>query len=185
VLGHDHRHAALGAADMAIRLCEPAAEGVHVVGIAFLQEAHAAGLHQPRNRDDGAGAAVAADAVLGRRLAARHGRGPVVEKDEDELRPLEDGIDEGGNAGMKKCGVADGDDDRRDWTAVLGVGVVEPRPLADAGAHDVARIDGPEIHPQGVAADVAGEDAPREGFADGVEGGAVGTAGAEGRTAAG
>ena len=43
-----------------------------------------------------------------------------------------------------------------------GVGVVEPRGLADAGPHAMAGVHRAQVHPQGVAADVAGEDARRE-----------------------
>ena len=61
-----------------------------------------------------------------------------------------------------------------------GVGPVEARGLADAGAHAVAGVHRPQVHPQGVAADVAGENAPGKGLPDGVERRPVAAAGAEG-----
>ena len=89
---------------------------------------------------------------------ARHGRRRIVEDDEDEARPLENGVDETRNPGMEEGGIADRDDDGGNSPPPRRIGVIEPRPLADAGAHAVAGVHGAEIHPQGVAADVAGED---------------------------
>ncbi len=60
-------------------------------------------------------------------------------------------------------------------------GVVETRPLADAGAHAMAGVHGAEVHPQRVAADVAGENSLGKGLADRIEGRPVAASRAERR----
>ena len=61
-----------------------------------------------------------------------------------------------------------------------GVRPVKPRGLAEARAHAVAGVHRPQVQAQGIAADVAGEEALREGLPDGVKRGPVGAAGAQG-----
>ena len=101
---------------------------------------------------------------------AGHGGRRVVEDDQDETRPLEDGVDQARDPRMEEGGIPDRDDDRREIGPPGGIGVVEARPLADTGAHAVAGVHGAEVHPQGVAADVARENSCGKGVADRIKG---------------
>ena len=89
-------------------------------------------------------------------------------------------VDQGRDPGVEKGGVPDGGHDGGEFSAPGGVGPVEARGLADAGAHTVAGVHRPQVQAQGVAADVAGENPRREGRLNGVERRPVGAAGAEG-----
>ena len=181
VLGDEDGDVALGRPDEGVRLPERRGEGLDVVGVDLPEVPDAAGPDEVGDEDLPPGASVRPDAELGGRLVAGHGGRRVVEDDEDEARPLEDGVDEARDPRMEEGGIADRDDDRREIAPLGGIGVVEARPLADAGAHAVAGVHGAEVHPQGVAADVAGENPCGKGVADRIEGRPVAATRAERR----
>ena len=155
-------------------------EGGQVVGVGLFEEAGAAGPHQVRDEHRVARLPGGGEAHLGGGLVAGHGRGGVVQDHQDEAGLMKHRVDQGRDPGVEKGGVPDGGHDGGELPAPGGVGPVEPRGLADAGAHAVAGVHRPQVQAQGVAADVAGEDARREGRLNGVERRPVGAAGAEG-----
>ena len=180
MFGDDHRHPARGAPAIGVGLLQQVHERGEVVGVGLFDEAGAAGPHQVRDEHRVARLPGGGETHLGGGLVAGHGRGGVVQDHQDETGLMKHRVDQGRDPGMEKGGVPDGGHDGGELPAPGGEGPVEPRGLADAGAHAVAGVHRPEVQAQGVAADVAGEDARREGRFDGVERGPVGAAGAEG-----
>ncbi len=115
-------------------------EGRYIVGVSDFAESDAASLNQffDMNRDGG----FSGDALCAgrRRLVAGHGGGAVIQNDENEADILGDGIDQGGNSGMKKCGIPQ----RRHDIRPLGLmfeRLIKPCRLSDGGAHTDEGID--------------------------------------------
>ena len=116
------------------------------------------------------------------RLVAGHGGGGVIEHDEREFRLVVNGVDDAGQGGGKERGIADeGKAGAVRFEMADALGDAETRAHAQAGIHHVQRHG----VAQRVAADIPAEDgfAAFHGLLDGIEGGAVRTAGTQhGRT---
>lgn len=175
----DHGDPAVGFEGVAGRLLDGAGHLGQVIGVHHPQELDPAAFHHSFDRDGLTPASIGPQADTRGGLHSGHGGDFVVEDHQDKACVVVDGVDQPGGPGMEEGRIADGGDDGL-GLAVGCEGVVEACGHGDAGAHVEARVDGPEVEPEGVAADVRGEDGLGLGLAYGEERGPVRAPGAQG-----
>jgi len=105
---------------------------------------------------------------------ARHRRCPVVKDYESHVCPVIDRIKEAGNTGVKEGGVSDGS-----HNIPLFPCMGKSTSYRDRGTHAYGRIDGSQLEPQGIAADIAWVNSISEDLFNGIEDGPVHASGTE------